>query len=105
MRDGGARLAKATDAIRDAIAAASDIRANTIGPDDDLIEDLALEALELESLGLILEEIFALPGIPAELWTSPLYRTASALAEWCIRASDQAAWQVALNPQRKAGRK
>ena len=101
MRDGGARLARATDTIRQAIAAATDIPLATIGEDDDLIDDLRMAMLELESLSLVLEEIFAI-RIPIEsIYASPMYRTAGALAEWAIRASDQAAWAEAQRgPQR-----
>lgn len=104
MRDGGARQSRATDAIRQAIAAATEIRLAVIGDDDDLIDDLALNPLELESLSLVLEEIFAI-RIPAEaLYGSPLYRTPSSLAEWAIRASDQAAWAEAQRAPRRIRR-
>jgi acyl carrier protein len=104
MRDGGARQSRATDAIRQAISAATEIRLVTIGEDDDLIDDLAMNSLELESLSLVLEEIFAIQ-IPAQaLYGSPLYRTPSALAEWAIRASDQAAWAEAQRPPQRIRR-
>jgi acyl carrier protein len=91
------RLSGAIGSICEAISAAADIPIERIDPDDDFIDELAMNALELESLGMIVEEIFAI-AIPDDLWRSPIYRTASALAEWAIRQSDQQAW---LESQRK----
>lgn len=91
----------AIQSIREAIAAASEIPLESIGPDDDLIEDLNLDNLEIVSLGLILEEIFAI-AIPDGLFESALYRTAGAMAEWAIRQSDQAAWQESQRDRRRA---
>lgn len=88
------RLANAIDAIRDAVVTVSDFDRGAVFDDDDLVDDLALDRVELESLGLILEEVFAL-SVPDELWSSPLYRTPASLAEWCIRHSDDAAWREA----------
>jgi hypothetical protein len=101
---GQKRLARATDCIRDAIAAATGIPLERISDDDDLIDDLALNPLELEGLGLILDEIFAI-RVPGHLWAGPIYRTPGSLAEWCIRASEQAAWAEAQRgpAQRRKG--
>lgn len=88
----GQRLSRATEAIRDAIAAVSTIPSARILDDDDLVDDLGLDELELESLGLILEEIFGI-DVPEEIWGSPLNRTPASLAEWCIRKSNEAAWR------------
>lgn len=89
------RLAGAVDAIRGAIASISDWSAEQILEDDDLADDLLLDELDLEILGLILEEIFAIPEVPEQLWQSPLFRTPASLAEWCIRHSEDAAWREA----------
>jgi acyl carrier protein len=95
------RLPGAIIAVRQAAALAGDIPIENIGADEDLRDDLVLDALELESLGLILEEIFGI-AIPAELWDSPLYRTSSSLAEWLIRKSEEAEWAEARRPRRHA---
>ena len=85
------RLVGAILAVRQAIATAADIPIDSVPADDDLIDDLCLDELERESLGLIIEELFGVK-LHARLWSSPLYRTAAALAEWIIRKSEEAAW-------------
>ena len=94
------RLAHAIVAVRDAVFAVSTIPSARILDDDDLVDDLGLDELEFESLGLIISEVFAV-DVPDELWHSPLYRTPASLAEWCIRKSDEAAW-TETNRQRYA---
>jgi hypothetical protein len=88
------RLEGAITAVRDAIATAAAIPSDSVGIDDDVIIDLQLKWLELESLSLILEEIFAVT-VPDYLWRSPLHRTAGSLAEWLIARSNEAAWTEA----------
>jgi acyl carrier protein len=100
------RLDRAIETIRECIATISDVPVASIGNDDDLIDDMALDPLELESLALVLEEIFSIT-VPECVWKAPVFRTAASLAEWCIRQSDLAAWAVCRNgarPQRLAGR-
>jgi hypothetical protein len=50
-----------------------------------------MDELELESLQLIIEEIFAI-SLSDEIWRSPIYSTPASLAEYCIRKSDEASW-------------
>jgi hypothetical protein len=102
--DGAARLERAIDALRECIATAAGIPLEEIGRDDDLIDDLALDEIERESLGLVIEEIFAIQ-LAETIWRSPLYRSPASLAEWAIRQSDEAAWIEARRSscQRKAG--
>lgn len=95
------RLSGAIGSICEAIAAAGNIPVERIDPDDDLIDDLAMDTLELESLSMILEEIFSI-GIPDDLWRGPIYRSASSLAEWAIRQSDHQAW-LESQSNRRAG--
>lgn len=103
------RLAGAILAVRQAIVAASDPRKRghgyaleQVGEDDDLIDDLCLCPIELESLGLILEETFQGISVdPETLWRGAWHRTPEALAQWCIRQSDLAA-EVELRRQRRA---
>lgn len=45
--------------------------------------------------------IFAI-SVPEELWKSPLRRTPASLAEWCIRKSDEAAWEASRQERRRA---
>jgi hypothetical protein len=85
------RLENATAAVRDAIATAADIPHDSVGIDDDLLDDVKLQPIELETLRLILEEIFG-ASVPDSLWNTPLYRTASSLAEWLIQRSNLASW-------------
>jgi hypothetical protein len=92
MRRG--RLEGAVDAVRESIAVAAGIPAASIGADDDLYEDLHLDQCEAESLRLVLEEIFGV-RVPDCLWNTPLHRTATATAEWLVRAAETAAWQEA----------
>lgn len=93
------RLSGAVQSIREAIAAAAEIDFDVIGGDEDLIDDLGLDNLELVSLALIVEEIFAV-SVPDNLFQTPLYRTASSLAEWAIRQSDQGAWAESRQARR-----
>jgi acyl carrier protein len=86
------RLGGAIQACREAIATAADLPFGSIGPDEDLIDDLGLDTLELVSVALILEEIFSIPLVPDDLFETPLYRTPVSLAEWCIRKSEEASW-------------
>lgn len=72
------------------IAVAAGIPLESIGRDDDLIDDLALNQLERESVALVIEEIFAII-VPEHLWRS-IYSSPAGLAEWAIRQSDEAAW-------------
>lgn len=95
------RLANAIERVRGCIAVAADMRSATIGNDDDLVDELGLDELELESLQLMLEEIFAI-SVPDELWAGSVYRTAASLAEWCIRQSDQAAWEASRQERKRA---
>lgn len=99
------RRVSAIEAIRRAIDVATSgaVPFAKIGQDDDLIDDLALDPLELESLGLILEEIFA--GIsldPERLWAGPIYRSPESLADWCTRKADEAAWAESQRQRKRA---
>lgn len=95
------RRQNAIEAIRQAVAAASEIPLDQIGADDDLIDDVSLDELELESVGLILEEIFEGISVdPIRLFAGPLYRSIDSLADWCIRQADLAA-EIELSRQRK----
>lgn len=98
------RLDAATEAVREAIAflARPAIALDEIGEDDDLIVDLELDPYQLESLALILEEMFCVSLIPQSLFKSPHYRTASSLAEWLIRQSTAEAWREAKADRRRA---
>lgn len=100
------RLPHAIEAVRETVATVSKFKLAQILNDDDLIDDIALDELELESIALILEEIFAI-SIPDELWSTPLFRTPASLAEWCICRSTEAAWTESRNghhqPRRAAG--
>ena len=93
------RIAGATDAIRKAIATVTEMPIERIAADDDLVDDLCLDELEREGLGLIVEEVFGVI-IDDALWDSPLYRTPEALAEWVIRQADIAA-EAELQRQRR----
>lgn len=94
-----ARLLGAVDAVSAAIAGALAINPDRIGPDDDLILDLGMKPIDLESLSLIVDEIFSVQ-IPEALFKSGLYRTPAALAEWLISRSDERAWQTARAARR-----
>lgn len=94
------RQAGAAESIREAIAAATGVRPALIGLDDDMIDDLKMDELERESLGLVIEEIFGV-RIPPDLWRSALYRTANALSEWVVREAERQAW---LESQRQSRR-
>jgi acyl carrier protein len=95
------RLAGAIRAVREAVAVAAELPIDGIEPDDDLVDDIGLDELERESLGLILETVFNI-AIPDELWNSPLYRTPASLAEWCIRKSDEAEWAEVRRQRKRA---
>jgi acyl carrier protein len=95
------RLAGATQAVREAIAAASKIPLDAIKTDDDLLEDLNLDTLEVVSLGLILEEVFSIE-VPDGIFNTPLYRTPSGLAEWCIRKCEEAGWAETQRQRKRA---
>lgn len=95
------RLSGAILAVREAVAAAVGLPVESIEPDEDLILDLSLDELERESLGLVIDEVFAVI-IPAELWRSPLYRTPASLAEWLIRKSEEAAWSETRAQRKRA---
>lgn len=95
------RLGGAVESVRRAVATAADIPFDSVGPDEDLIDDISLDALERESLSLILEEVFGVT-IPDALWKSPMYRTAASLAEWCIRKSEEAAWSESQAQRKRA---
>lgn len=95
------RLSGAITAVRQGIATAAEIAFDSVGPDEDIVDELNLDELERESLGLILEELFCIT-IPDGLWKTPLYRTAASLAEWCIRQSALAA-EIELQRQRRFG--
>lgn len=92
------RLEGAIFAVRQAISAAATIPLDSIGEDEDICDDLNLDELELESLGLIIDEVFAIT-VPSELWDSALYRTSATLAEWCIARSTEAAWAASRHAQ------
>lgn len=93
------RISGAIQAVLEAVAVASDLPSAAIGPDDDLVDDLHLDELELESLQLILEELFAIE-VPDEIWNTPLYRTAGGLAEWVVRHSESASYAEAQRQRR-----
>lgn len=86
------RLDRAIDAVCQAIETVSQIPAAKIERDDDFKADIGLDPLELESLGLIIEEIFSIRIDPEHLFASPIYRTPASLAEYCIRHSELASW-------------
>lgn len=97
------RIARATDAIRQAIATVSDgaIPLSSIAADEDLIDDLGLCPLELEGLAMIVEEIFAGISVdPQTLWAGAWHRTPESFAAWCITQSDLAA-ELELQRQRR----
>lgn len=81
------RIDGATLAIRQAIVEVSDYCLPNVGADDDMIDDLALDELELEGLNLIVEELFGV-SVPEDLFRTPLYRTPEAFAEWIIRQAE-----------------
>lgn len=93
------RLAGAILAVRQAVGTACGIPLESIEPDEDLINDLGMDELECESLGLILDEVFAVV-VPIELYRSPLYRTCASLAEWIIRQSEASEWTEARRHRR-----
>ena len=93
------RLDGAITAIRKAIATATDLPLDSIAADDDLADDLCLVELERLSLSLIVEEVFGVV-LCDELWTTPLYRTPAAMAEWVIRQAEVNA-EVEARRQRK----
>lgn len=91
----------ATRAVREAIATVTELALTFIGPDDDLVDDLHLDALEFVSLTLIIEEIFSIDcPDPAHLFETSYYRSAASLAEWALRQSDAHGWNE-LNQQRR----
>lgn len=90
-RKGGGRMHGAILAIRTAIVAGSNYELCNVDADDDMIDDLALDELEIESFSLIIEEVFGVV-VPEDLFRSPLYRTAESFAEWVIARSDALAW-------------
>ena len=94
------RVVGAIKAVRDAIATATEIPVRLIDADADLKTDLRCNAYEFESLKLILEEVFGLDCMPDDLFRTPLYRTAEALAEWCVMRSNEASWQQARQQRR-----
>jgi acyl carrier protein len=95
------RLANAIETIRGMVAKRAGFRLDSIGADDDLIDDIGLDEIELESIQLDLEYIFGIK-VPDELWSSPLYRTPQSLAEWCIRRSEEAGWAETQRQRKRA---
>lgn len=103
MAEAVTRLVGAIEAVRDAVRASLD--RDPIVPwicaDDDLINDLGVTAYELESLSLIVEEVFGIELLD-DLWRTPLYRTPASLAEWVLRKADEAAWEETQRQRRWA---
>ena len=95
------RLDGAIQAVRQAVATASTIPLEAIGPDEDLVDDLSLDDLELISVALILEEVFSIP-VSEEIFEQPLYRTPASLAEWLIRKSEEAEWTEVQRQRKRA---
>lgn len=96
------RTRSAVHIVREAVASATDrLALHSIGEDDDILAALHFEPNELESLTLILEEIFSI-AVPGVLWRKALYRTPAALAEWLIAESDKAAWIEVRQQRRQA---
>lgn len=95
------RLDGAIQAVRSAIAAASEIPIDSIGPDEDIVDELSLDDLELISLALILEEVFSIP-VPESLFARPQHRCPSSLAQWCIDRSNESEWREARQCGRRA---
>jgi hypothetical protein len=95
------RLEGAIQVVREAVATCAGLPVDSIEQDEDLVSDLCLDALERESLGLIIDEIFSVI-IPVELWRSPLYRTPATLAEWLIRKSEEASWKETQRQRKRA---
>lgn len=95
---GGFHTSRRSGALDRYFAAQS--KARPFSNDDDLVDDIRLNTFELQSVQWILEEVFSIP-VPDEIWNSPKYRTAQALAEWCIRQRDLAS-EIELQRQRRA---
>lgn len=95
------RLACAITAISAAVAIVLELPIIAIDADDDLVDDLQLDECERESLSLIIDDQFGIV-LDEELWSTPLYRTPSALAEWVIRKSEEAAWEETARLRKSA---
>lgn len=94
------RVEGAVELIKREVVARAGFRTDPVDCDDDLVDDLGMGEIELESLQFALEDAFGI-NIPCHLWDSPLHRTSRSLGEWCVRQAELAA-EIELRRQRRS---